>query len=377
MPELEEEKKSTSQELVLNKTDLDQIAKNALIDGFIGLDHLIYIMAEDKHYSDILYRLWKGFQCNLRGPEEVDVDFEAGSAGRIRLWFDLLYRWCGMGVRGVRDGLADIKLLPLYKVDAFTGQLRKVIYPGREAGVDYVRLEDLKKYLENIKLLLPERLFSQIGPDEIISPDNIFRPKGSNWEISFEDKRFFLNDSIGLKYIHMLLSHPNQGFSSSTLVNIKVNPSVLAATDGSESTQETIQKMARGRLGRDEEEGLKASLSFDRNYKNIDKENKEIYQLRIQEIEEELESCNVPDRCLELEGEKKFLKKEINQFARPISSRSDDKSRKAVSNAIKRAYKEIGKHGSNLEQYLRRHIKLGGTCTYQPETSRPILWILS
>ena len=389
-----DEKKGTASKLVLNKKYLTQIARNSLFNGFIGLDEIVLVMAEDASYSDILYGLWSGFQCNLRSPvedfdveserESVEVYSKGNAAGRTRLWFDLLHRWAGLGVQGVRSGLADIKLLPLYKFDTSSGELRKSQYLGREVGVDYVRLEDLKGYLDDLKLPSPSRLFPSLASGEFISPDNVFRKDGDGWYICFAGKGFRLRNLTGLEYLWQLLGAPNQPIHASSLATMKIDPLAISATDGSEKTRESINKMAMGRLTSSDEppgrtpldkENLTDSSSIDRNYTGrTDTQTKNKFKLRLRQVEEQLRECNNPEDRLVLKEEKKDLYKTVNPFARPISSESDQKSRKSISNAIRRVYEKIGGPNPELKTYLERHIKLGNICYYHPDVSNPIFW---
>jgi hypothetical protein len=279
-------------------------------------------------------------------------------------------------------------------------------------------LEDLKEYLEKIDIPLPERLFPSLSSDDFTSPENIFRQEGDGWYVCFAGKGFRFKNITGFKYIHLLLDRPNQLLYASDLVNMKIHPSAMPATDGSEETRESIDKMAKTKFSPEEEEneeegwredevqdgkqdkkydedlasmqsckgkkagtllnreGLRVSSSIDRNYRIIDSQTKDIYRFRLQQIEEQLEGGNNPEVSLALKEEKARLEEEVNRFARTVSSGSDEKARKNVSEACRRAYKEIGKHNPSLQGYLRRHIKLGNGCMYQPDPSHPISWIL-
>jgi len=144
----------------INKAGLNKIANEARRNGFIALDNLYLIMAEDESYGDVLCQLWNFFQCGRRSTRVIDGNSEAS---RIGLWFDLLHRWCGFGL--LSEGLEAVRLLPLFK-NTMTG-LRKVTYIGHEKGPYFVKLKDLKEYLESIQkehkisLPLPKMLFSE------------------------------------------------------------------------------------------------------------------------------------------------------------------------------------------------------------------------
>lgn len=152
------DEKSKSEESVLNSLGLDKIANEARRNGFIALDHLYLIMAQGESYGGGLCELWKFFQCGRRTASKINAGSEQT---RIKLWFDLVHRWCGFALYG--DGVEAIELLPVFK-NTMEG-LQKVIYIGHEEGPYYVMLKDLEEYLEGIqrehkiKLPIPRILF--------------------------------------------------------------------------------------------------------------------------------------------------------------------------------------------------------------------------
>jgi hypothetical protein len=440
---------------VLGKAYLHRIARDARRNGFIALDELYLILAEAEVYSDILYWLWRDFQCNWRppiSPELLDQSFSLKRAthylqlsrrkiqeligsgevpffytgeeiffsgkdletyvkksyevyvdneeGRIILWRDLVYRWAGLGITRNKK---PILLLPLFKTDGLTGKLREVKYPGQEEGVDYVKLQDLKEYLESIqkeyeiRLPLPKRLFDEdVHEEKIEIPAddrdatssqmqikeaenakeaeraNLFRKKGDVWEIAFEGSDiFFVNDAIGLKYIHLLLGRPGDPISAVEMAQMgrwEQNHD-SAEYDGMTSDQLKTGGLRKANL----DSSLKEKT--DEKTRARDEKDRVLFQSRLEEIEEHISETNTPEINFQLKEERELFLEKLNQRKQSAKIKDEYKNpRSAVTMAIARAIKQINEHLPALAEYLDQTIKTGEACLYHPLAEKLIDW---
>ena len=157
-------------ELVLNekiKTDiLQEISepiKRAKQNGYIELDNLVWVMAIDDSYDEILPDLIKRYHCSKRFPENPT---------RYDFWTRLLYRWVTGAFDAVsmvgnnRETLPAIKFLPHYRhdcqADAFIRN-RPDFFGGKyyDEGVCYIRLGEFKEYLNDyVRIPLPCSIFT-------------------------------------------------------------------------------------------------------------------------------------------------------------------------------------------------------------------------
>jgi hypothetical protein len=222
------------------------IADESIRHGYIALDHLVYVLAKETLYTDVLPELWKKYECDLRNPRTPKV---ARARDRIGTWKALLYRWAFRTVAGVRS---EFKIsappLPLHGYDKETGDL--IDYDMQKMdGPSFVRLDDLKSYFEKtIGLPLPSRLFHHKQPnkqlkgglshekfktllvppiieksgrkrDGLATPlpvrgdhGNVFRREGPLWTITYEGKTLKGLRGKGFEVIHFLVQNKNKVF---------------------------------------------------------------------------------------------------------------------------------------------------------------------
>lgn len=140
---------------VLTEEWLKTTAEDAIAYGYIALDHLSCIMAEEADYTFALPKLWEKYQSDLRGAKEPEVTTERD---RVGPWINLFYRWAFGMVQGVREGLESIPLLPIYRYNKDTGKLEE--RDSNRTDGTHVKLDELAEYLaETIGMWLPPRLF--------------------------------------------------------------------------------------------------------------------------------------------------------------------------------------------------------------------------
>ncbi|MCP4368893.1 MAG: hypothetical protein GY797_12380 [Deltaproteobacteria bacterium] len=179
--------------------------------------------------------------------------------------------------------------------------------------------------------------------------DNIFRYKGGHWEISFENKTIYPQDSKGLKYISYVVSHPRKEFH-----NLRLDQLVNGQTTGSVKKEQSLDKELKP-IG-----VTKTNTSM---------EDKQYY---FQMYKEWHDSLNNEER--ELEDEEKKIERdglqtsrleeickrrcEIKEAKKTIAEniQSDGKTRKVLKNvytAIYRSLEKICKEHNPLYQHLK------------------------
>ena len=216
----------------------EQCCDNAKRTGFIGLDHLIYILAADEQYTEeLLFRLWKEYQIYIRKPAKPDV---STAQARVAVWQALLERWVFGTVAAVRgQSLNPIKYLGAYTYDPETGELE--VYDRKKLrGPAFVRLDELKEYFATqISPGLPmPKLLSDVQLEDLIESDlpeaakheNAFIRKGEAWFVKYAGKSVILKHSQGMTYIAFLLANKGKDFYPQEL-NAEVNPALPAEQD--------------------------------------------------------------------------------------------------------------------------------------------------
>jgi len=206
----------------------EQCCDNAKRTGFIGLDHLIYILAADEQYTEeLLFRLWKEYHVST-------------AQARVAVWRALLERWVFGTVAAVRgQSLNPIKYLEAYTYDPETGELE--VYDRKKLrGPAFVRLDELKEYfatqispgLPMLKLLSDVQLEDLIESDlpEAAKHENAFIRKGDAWFVKYAGKSVILKHSQGMSYIAFLLANKGKDFYPHEL-NVQVNPVLPAEQD--------------------------------------------------------------------------------------------------------------------------------------------------
>lgn len=364
--------------MVLPAEELDEIAKKAIFNGFIQIDDLVYIMAEEECYSEILPRLWRFYECSIihgTGRRKTDT-----YSDRARVWSIVLERmgrilgdkdsiWTEDSQEEfkawLKDNLKPIRPLNIYRYSEAVGQPVNNFFERLES--DCVKLEDLKEYIEDVEKVLkisfplPRRLFPGPSKDEEVSLSNVFRKEGQFWTISYDGKTIRLKDAKGLWYINYLLQYPNRQFKAAELMKLFDAPPVT----------DVYNKMSDEELGK---EGLSRSYSLGDAGNNIDSKAKSEYKRRLKEIQVEkakAERENDFPVLNELKKEEEDLTKQLDAAyglkGRPRrSSDYSEKIRKAVTNRIKAAQKDIEKEHPSLGKHLSNSIKKGSSCSYSP-----------
>lgn len=178
---------------VYSKEWQEKTAKEACQEGFIDLHDLVYIMAKDDGYTDILSELWERYGLDLKLNDSIHLKWyhhgEAKSStekeinatteyGRAGIWYWLLWRWV-VGNQGYFFGrMRPIKLLDLYDPKIKKSQALDV---GKDREEYVIHLNDLADYLKKRALPLPLRLYpderSKQLPQEVINLIQKIKPE--------------------------------------------------------------------------------------------------------------------------------------------------------------------------------------------------------
>lgn len=178
--------------LILNENWLKTVAKDAVSNGFIGISHLVFIMASDESYTKnlILTQLIENMLSELHERKDYYFGFKELSISdyksRIDVWHELIHYW----VRGNNEYFRDKykNYLPLYYFNPTTKDLdrfdHKKMYDqliqekqkkkSDELSIEerievskimnniarFVKMSELKKYMADVlKIPLPSALF--------------------------------------------------------------------------------------------------------------------------------------------------------------------------------------------------------------------------
>jgi len=182
-------------------------------------------------------------------------------------------------------------------------------------------------------------------------PPFVFRKKGQVWVVRYRGRpEFILKPSKGTAYLHLLLSKQGQGVSAAELVF-------------------TVAHMPQGFMLGDAGE-------------RTDAEALAAYQQRYSDLQRELSQAkknNDEAATDRLQKDMVAIAKELKRSGfggRPKRERDDrERIRKAVSNAIHRTLRQIGKHDKELAKHLKPPcLRCGAHPTYDP--GEPIDWDL-
>jgi len=193
----------------------------------------------------------------------------------------------------------------------------------------------------------------------------IFMKIGENWLIAFEGQFTTLNDSVGLGYVHELItsqkeqSHPSEIKQIHCSELIDMHSRKIAAT-----TEESIGK----------ESDLEIVNNLDDNYKITDSDASKAYDKRIHQLTDDLEIAEETDN----KARQAEIKEEIHSLtdAKALNQKKfsgpSEKNRKSTSKAINQAINQIKKNIPALGLHFRNSIRSGYYCSYSPE--RKIYW---
>ncbi len=211
---------------------------------------------------------------------------------------------------------------------------------------------------------------AQKTPEVKVSPpasENLFLKEGDYWTLKFgSNQPIRLKDSVGLVYIHHLIQHPGQELYAMVLVQQTRGAAAVGRTVTAAETKDAD-------LSLDDFSGIGPSL---------DNEALQEYRKRIEDLEEDIEEAernNNSEAAANAREEKQLVESEISAafglggHTRPVGS-PQEKARKSVSEAIRRALKNIRTMDSHLGNHLTNSINTGVRVSYSPEPA--VAWHL-
>lgn len=201
----------------------------------------------------------------------------------------------------------------------------------------------------------PDLIFRRVFPDGYWAgqndplPANIFRQRGSQWEVRFQGGEiFFINDQKGAEYIAILLSAPHESFS------------VIDLYHGGKATDE-----------------VKASLDSS-GFEAGDMRCLRDYNNRLTVLDREIEEADDLQDFTQydnLQIEKEKLLAVVKEIMGKSNKKNDPqkKARDAVNRNLSRTIESIAKaECTSLADHLKKYISPGGDKIYQPPDK--ILW---
>ena len=207
--------------------------------------------------------------------------------------------------------------------------------------------------------------WGQEAPEVKVSPsasENLFVKEGDYWTLKFgSNQPIRLKDSVGLVYIHHLIQHPGRELLAMVLVQQTRGAAAVGRTATAAETRDAD-------LSDDDTSGTGALL---------DPQAKRDYRKRIEDLEEDIEEAernNNLAAAANAREELQFLKSQLSEAfglggqPRPVGSPAEN-ARKSVSEAIRRALKNIRSMDSHLGNHLTNSINTGVRVSYSPESA--------
>lgn len=192
----------------------------------------------------------------------------------------------------------------------------------------------------------------------------VFRQEGEYWTLVYEEEAFRLRDSKGLRYVALLLGHPDREFHALDLV------ASVQGGAGAPATAVEREEVAAGGLG-------DAGPILDAHARTA-------YRRRLEELGAELaeaESFADWGRVERLRTEIDFLSEQLAS-AVGLGGRdrraagAAERARVNVTRAISDSVKRIREYGPRLARHLDASIRTGTFCSYAPPDPSDARWEL-
>lgn len=197
---------------------------------------------------------------------------------------------------------------------------------------------------------------------------NLFQQEGDYRTISYDGSVVRLRDSKGLRLLARMLAEPGREFHSIELEsreNLSAPPAL-----GSAHRAASLELESRPDLG--DAGGLLGATA------------KAEYRARLQEIEAEIDEAEEwadPERASKAREERDFLVSELSRAVglggrdRKAGSHAE-RARINVTRAIKAAIDNVERNHASLGKHLRRTVRTGTYCSYNPDPRVPVNWQL-
>ncbi len=301
------------------------------------------------------------------GPVARYAGIAAATAGRVEDAIGHLERALTMARRWGAEPLVAAIRLELADVLERAGDHASAARASelRREGLEAAQRLELGGLQEG-RIAAPEpAAVSPAAEAGMLGPSAFYR-RGDIWTIGPQGRQIQLRDAKGLTHIARLLAAPHVEFHALDLVAGPqmrgAHPSVAVAAG--------IEIRARG-------EGDAGPI--------LDAQAKAAYRTRVEQLQEvidEAESFNEPERAAAARAELVFVARElagaVGLGGRDRKTGSDaERARVNVTRAIRTALKRISDHDASLAHRLGRQIKTGTFCVYVPDAGDAPVWDLS
>jgi hypothetical protein len=206
-----------------------------------------------------------------------------------------------------------------------------------------------------------------------------FVHEGDFWRVWFGNETSRLKDSIGMRYIALLLQSPGHEFHSTELIRLEAGTLPVQGWLKGDHPSRKLRGQVRRLPEGDGAGGATAPSSG-----LTDRMTIRGCRRRLEELEAESSGAHADgetDRELELKEESKS----IQDYLRNVTglgglprkaSDENEKARKSVANAVIRALNHVdGRKHLPFWRHLRKHMKTGTFCVYSPDL--PTRWVVS
>jgi tetratricopeptide (TPR) repeat protein len=186
------------------------------------------------------------------------------------------------------------------------------------------------------------------------------RREGDVWAFYFDGRTVRVRDSKGIRHLKLLLCNPGVEMHALQLASAESEAS-LPAADGAD--------------------GLTVSTADDAG-PVLDRQAKQAYRERLEELRRELEEAEAFDdrgRVEKLREEIDFVEHElagaIGLGGRDRRASSEaERARVTVTKAIRSSIRKLSEHDPHLGRELEATVRTGTFCAYEPDPRRPIAW---
>ena len=193
-----------------------------------------------------------------------------------------------------------------------------------------------------------------------------FRRKGAIWEIQLDEQETTVKDTIGMQYIHFLLSHWGkekecieiEAVCSQQEYDVRAEDESLSMDDEMHSGELDLNAVDREDVER----------------------NVRIVKGHIAAWERQLNATTDPSEQADLQDKitkgKSYVSQNVNRFGKVRPSGPDEEARKRVSAAINAAKRNISRESDIIGKHFHSFVKARGTTfIYNPD--RDLSWVLS
>lgn len=221
---------------------------------------------------------------------------------------------------------------------------------------------------------------------EVESPKHFYRFEKTQkgWDLQFEDVVLRdVKDLRGMKYIKILLEHPEEKISVFKLQEFAGTAS--SSTDNSDDDDSEANQHGECLDIPRDNVTFKAGVNA---WQSSDQQAIQSYKISLGEIKEKLNSalaCKIQNKSKiqRLESDMESLEKQIKEASYRPKDPQVELNRKRLLNSITYAITMIGKlekicnhHDKPISRHLKRHIRTGVSCSYFIKKEDAPVWVL-